>query len=651
MLPAALAPLAPVSWAQTAAAPASGRLPTEEFFKPANLRGATLSPDGNQIAAIRSVQGRDNIIVFDLTTSKSLIITNFRDTDVASVQWVMPGRVSFTVIDRSKGLGNQDPPALFAINSDASAFRQLAGIRADDKLGDRLLPPGTGVERRIAVDGKLTDEMLVSVPTRLARGRFASTLYRLNTTNGRSTLVSIGGPPDVLVWITDTRYEPRAAVSSSDGKTRLHVRPGTEWSVAAEWPNAEPERAISPVAIDADGVLYVTAYANGSDVAALHRFDMKTAKLDPQPVFGAPGYDVGSGAMFRNGRLIGVEFEGEREQVVWFDDERKAVQAAVDKMLPGAVNDIQWALERPQAPVLILSRSDRDPGRYLLFDVAKNDIKQIAAVRPAIKPEAMAPTTFFRYAARDGMSIPAQLTLPAREGKLPLVVLHYGGPWVRPISWGWDPIVQFLASRGYAVFMPAPRASTGFGMKLYKAGWKQWGLAMQDDVTDGVKYLIGQGRIDPKRVCIAGASYGGYMTMMGLVKEPDLFRVGVNWIGVTDASYMLSVGWTDFNRSGGAEDTLNLLVGDLEKDKEQFRQTSAVERAKEIKQPVLMAYGGLDQRVPIINGDRMRNALKGHNPNVEWVVYPDEGHGWLRMENNVDFMNRFAAFLEKHMAA
>jgi dipeptidyl aminopeptidase/acylaminoacyl peptidase len=198
--------------------------------------------------------------------------------------------------------------------------------------------------------------------------------------------------------------------------------------------------------------------------------------------------------------------------------------------------------------------------------------------------------------------------------------------------------------------MPAPRASTGFGLRHFRSGWKQWGLTMQDDVTDGVRHLISTGVVDPKRVCIAGASYGGYLTMMGLVKEPQLFRCGINWVGVTDPDFMFSVSWTDFNQVDSGRFTMPLLIGDPVKDAEQFKQTSPLRRAAEIKQPVLMVYGALDQRVPIINGDKMREALKPHNNNVEWHVYPDEGHGWLKEENEIDFWTRVEAFLAKNLA-
>jgi dipeptidyl aminopeptidase/acylaminoacyl peptidase len=171
---------------------------------------------------------------------------------------------------------------------------------------------------------------------------------------------------------------------------------------------------------------------------------------------------------------------------------------------------------------------------------------------------------------------------------------------------------------------------------------------MQDDVTDGVKDLIARGIADPKRICLAGASYGGYLTMMGLVKDPDLYRCGINWIGVTDPELMY-VEWTDFAASNSREVSLPVLLGHPRIDAEQFARTSPIKRAAEIKAPVLMAYGGSDRRVPIVNGERMRDALRAAGREAEWVVYPDEGHGWLREDNNLDFWRRVEAFLGKHM--
>jgi dipeptidyl aminopeptidase/acylaminoacyl peptidase len=419
-----------------------------------------------------------------------------------------------------------------------------------------------------------------------------------------------------------------------------------------EFRNEDPEKGVVPLDFDAAGTLYVSAYM-GKDLASIHRFDPKSNTVEPEPMASVKDFDLTEGLVFeREGRLLGVRYEAETAGTYWVDKNWAELQKLIDQSLPGRVNRLAGQLNDKDTPILVFSYSDQEPGRYLLFDQQKRQLAQIAAVRPWIDSKAMAQTDFVRYKARDGLSIPALLTLPrgAEKKNLPLVVMHYGGPWVRAIHWGFDPAVQFLASRGYAVLMPAPRASTGYGLRHFKAGWKQWGLAMQDDVTDGVRWLIAQGTVDPKRVCIAGASYGGYLTMMGLVKEPQLFRCGINWVGVTDPDFMFSVSWTDFNQVDSGRFTMPLLIGDPVKDAEQFKQTSPLRRAAEIKQPVLMVYGALDQRVPIINGDKMREALKPHNNNVEWHVYPDEGHGWLKEENEIDFWTRVEAFLAKNLA-
>ncbi|RZJ10104.1 MAG: S9 family peptidase [Rubrivivax sp.] len=595
------------SEAQAAAAP-----PLTDFFKPATLRNAVLSPDGKAVAALRELRNRWNVVVFDLTSRKATIITNFSDDDVGALRWINNDRLVFSVFDRTRGNYDQLPGGLFAINKDASQFVTLAErSMATDMGSQKLLPAGTSFHSRVFEDGKLSSDIRVTV----ARAALAAP------------------EREAQLWVRDT--------ATSD------------WRLLSRASTAEFEATIEPLGFDASGRLYVSAH-NGADTAAIYGIDLKTGKLDAEPVVAIKGFDLDGGLLFdaERKRLLGVAYDAATPGTYWIDEKRAALQDSLDKQLPGTLNELQFGGTVAEVEtVLVHAHSDRDPGRYFIYDVKSDKLQGIGQSRPWIKTEQMAGTRFMRYKARDGLEIPAQLTLPAKSnGKPPLVVLHYGGPWVRAINWGWDPIVQFLASRGYAVFMPAPRASKGFGAKLYRAGWKQWGLGMQDDVTDGVRHLIDQGLVDGKRVCLAGASYGGYLTMMGLAKEPELYRCGINWVGVTDPNFMFSVTWTDFARFGGSDADLRLLIGDPDKDAEQFRRTSPVVRAAEIKQPVLMAYGGLDQRVPLINGEKMRDALRGHNPKVEWVVYPEEGHGWTLDKNNFDFWGRVERFLAANLS-
>ena len=229
-----------------------------------------------------------------------------------------------------------------------------------------------------------------------------------------------------------------------------------------------------------------------------------------------------------------------------------------------------------------------------------------------------------------------------------MVVLVHGGPWVRGGEWEWEPQSQFLASRGYVVIEPEFRGSVGFGFKHFRSSWKQWGLTMQDDVADAAQWAIKQGYADPKRVCIAGASYGGYATLMGLIRNPELFRCGVEWVGVTDIDLMYSITWSDasdrWKRYG-----MPRMVGDRKQDAAQLAATSPIKLADKVTQPLLMAYGGVDERVPIEHGTQFRDAVRKTNQKVEWVVYADEGHGWLLPANRIDFWTRVERFLDKNL--
>ena len=639
--------------------------PLEDFFRHPDVGGLRMSPDGKSILGVRPFQGRINLFVTDLTSGKSTTITSFTDGDVVDPVWVSSQRIVFGVQDRQRGSGDQVGSGLFGIDKDAADFRQLSvrGFIADDT---RLLPAATFLYGKGVRSGP--DDMLVQVWS-AAKGRTLThcNIHRLNTRTGRATLLTSGGPGRVSRWIFDRKGLARLAVlRHDDGRTQIFHRSDetSPWLPLTEHAMDDPNE-LAPLAFDDQGQLYVLARA-GSDFRGLHRFDLKTGKLDAEPIASIKGYDLdieegsagappGPGGpliLDNEGGLAGIAYHAERRGVFWFDESRAKLQGTLDATFPDALVSFQGNVKDNSKPLLVTVRSDVQAPRYFLFLRDQRKMLSAGESRPWLKAERMSPMEVYRYTARDGLSIPATLTVPrgAQRKNLPLVVLHYGGPWVRATAWDFDPRVQFLASRGYAVFMPAPRASTGFGWKHYRAGWKQWGLAMQDDVTDGVQDLIQRGIADPKRICLSGASYGGYMTMMGLVKEPNLFRCGINWVGVTDPELMY-VEWTDFAAGNSRDLTLPLTLGHPKTDAEQFARTSPVKRAAEIKVPVLMAYGGSDRRVPIINGERMRDALLKNGTPVEWVVYGDEGHNFLRQETQIDFWGRVERFLERHMKA
>jgi dipeptidyl aminopeptidase/acylaminoacyl peptidase len=282
----------------------------------------------------------------------------------------------------------------------------------------------------------------------------------------------------------------------------------------------------------------------------------------------------------------------------------------------------------------------------------------VGATRKDVQPSRMATLDFHRIKARDGLELPLWLTLPLTDGKpttdatkrpRPAVVLVHGGPWVRGGSWHWNGEAQFLASRGYVVIEPEFRGSEGYGSRLYSAGIKQWGQTMQSDLADALQWAVQQGHVDARRVCIAGGSYGGYAALMGPVRDPGLYRCVAAWMAVTDLHQRLQAGVESDLSEEGRLYSLPQLMGDPKTDAAMLTDNSPLTHAAQIKVPVLLAVGAKDRRVPIVHGERMRDALRAAGNPPQWEVYPDEGHGWYKAESRTDFAIKLEAFLAQHL--
>ena len=474
---------------------------------------------------------------------------------------------------------------------------------------------------------------------------------RVNSRNGTRSTIDTGSLPNVIEWALDASDVPRAALTLNGEMQALHVRDaaGAPWRKVAEF-NQFDGTAVAPLAFDKAGNLYVSGRLAGRDMSAINRFDWAKGAPESEPLVSVKGFDIESGLLFDadGEHLIGVRYEAETEATHWLDPKWAARQAAVDRALQGKANLLSG---KPDGPIVIRSYSDTSPARYYLMDPLLGKVSLLGASRPWVDEKHQSPGDFIRYVARDGLNIPALLTLPkGKEAKaLPLVVLVHGGPFVRGVPWGWYQDRQFLASRGYAVLEPEFRGSQGYGWKHFKSGWKQLGLAMQDDLADGVEALVKRGIVDRNRVCIAGASYGGYATVFGLIKHPEIYKCGVSWVGVTDIELLYTVGWSDTGNNAESLLGLSRLFGDRQKDKEQLRATSAVAQAVRLKAPLILAYGREDVRVPYDHGEQLRDALKGKNDQVDFVVYSGEGHGWRLLDTNVNFWNRVEKFLNQHI--
>lgn len=615
------------------------------FFSHADMDDMRLAPGGRRIAALAPVRGRVALVVMDVDRREPRVAARLDDADIGWFAWVNDNRLVLSIMDRKVGLGEQRGGGLFAVDHDGGDVRELSPtVRSLERRG-QLVYRYTSYLARV---GGGSDAIYALSNDRSEKFPDA---YRVDTRTGRRELLTFERPGDPVQWVLDRKGEARGVVTVEKATiTRSWWRPAGEkaWKMIGEYRLADTAAGnVLPVAFDGDGSLIVASNV-GRDTYALHRFD--EARNAPGELLAAhPQVDLDDDLVWdeRKQRIVGVRYDAMKPGHAWFDDEWAQLASLVDRSLPGRFNEIT----RQGSKALIRSGSDREPPSWYLLDLDARKLEFLAEQRKAIRGDAMPAREPLRYKARDGLEIPAFLTLPkGREAKnLPLVLYVHGGPWVRGASWTWRDEPAWLAAQGYAVLEPEFRGSTGWGRTLFQRGWKQWGLAMQDDLIDGIDHLAARGIVDPARVCIMGASYGGFAVMSGLARDPDRFRCGINYVGVTDINLMFDVTWSDtfdsdFMRYGAKE-----LLGDPERDAQQFRQTSPLANAGRIKAPVLMAYGAQDRRVPLIHGERMRDTLVKQGTPVEWVSYADEGHGFLREDNRYDFYGRVRAFLAAHL--
>jgi dipeptidyl aminopeptidase/acylaminoacyl peptidase len=638
--------------------------PAAAFFKDADIAEVVLSPSGRQLA-LTTARGakRVGLAVFDLGTGKATRAAQFTDGDVSQVHWVNDNRLVFGVVDLSDGSGRPNgAPGLYAVNPDGSEMRQLVrrmnrpvvgdGLNRRERLLDwnhRLLR----VPAPRAGDGR--DEVLVEEVS-LDERHVATPLW-LDTRTGRTRSPGVGAPPHTVGWVTDSRGELRVALTRHQGRAAAFWRgPGQDdWQPLFESSALQAPFGIH--AVDTAGQLFVTHAKGKSGETVLSRYDFDRRAPAPDPMVVTPGFNFqGMVLADADGAALGVRVVTDGESTVWFDPALKVLQQEADERFPGRINRISCRrCGQPDMTALVRSFSDRDPGQFWVYQAQPPDGEKtwrgVGRARDDIQPSEMARMDFHRIQARDGRDLPVWVTKSAdAKVALPAVVLVHGGPWVRGNAWGWHAQAQFLASRGYAVIEPEFRGSTGYGQAHFRAGFKQWGRAMQNDVADALKWAQAQG-IASDKACIVGASYGGYSALMGLVNDPALYRCGVAAMAVTDLELLLNGSWwVDDDTSGEARKyRLPEMIGDPVKDAEMIAATSPVKQAARIKAPVLLAFGEDDRRVPLAHGKRMRDALREAGNEPVWVTYPGEGHGFGIVKNRVDFAERMAAFLATHL--
>jgi dipeptidyl aminopeptidase/acylaminoacyl peptidase len=378
-------------------------------------------------------------------------------------------------------------------------------------------------------------------------------------------------------------------------------------------------------------------------------FDIANGK-ELKTLYENPDYDVNGLQYSKKRKVLTVaDYESWKMEKYFFDEETKKIYERVQKEVGNLNINIPWATKE-EDKFIVRTYSDRSLGAYYIYDKTADKLTKIAEIGPWFKEEELAEMKPIQYKSRDGMTINGYLTLPVgytmeNAKDLPVVVNPHGGPWARD-SWFLNPEVQFLANRGYAVLQMNFRGSTGYGKKFWEISFKQWGLTMQDDVTDGAQWLIGKGIADKKRIAIYGGSYGGYATLQGLVKDPDFYAAGVDYVGVSNMfTFMNTIPpyWKPML------DMFYEMIGDPKTDSVLLASVSPALNAEKIKAPLFIAQGANDPRVNKAESDQMVEALKKRGVTVEYMVKDNEGHGFHNEENRFDFYRAMEKFLGEHL--
>ncbi len=618
----------------TCASAAQTPIAIETLFRRPDYGSMQLSPDATKLATVMVSHGRYNLAIIDLATRQARAITAFDDADVVRYVWIGGGRLLLDLGEMHDASGRERISSAVAVDADGGV--QYRTRFASSSVLYRFFDSG---------------DVIVSAR---GPGRDDTQAWRASTRSNERTLLTGDNPGHVGRWIVDQAGNVRVAIGYDRAERQqvFHHRSdvGAPWKEFARFNIASRENFV-PLGFDFDGkTLFVTSNI-GADRRAIYRYDPETGKFLDKLLESAR-VDVTNLIVDRHAkRVIGAYSDEADAGDIWLDAQLQRVQNGVNQALPGLRNRLSsGSLNRTR--MLITSSSDVQPAKYWLLDVESGRLEELASSRKWIDSKIMTPAKRMSYKSRDGLDIPAAMMVPATASghKPPLVVMIHGGPNASGYGHGFNEEAQFFASRGYAVLMPDFRGTTGYGRSFVEAGDRQWGRAMQDDITDGVRWAIDQGIVDAERVCLFGWSYGGYAALMGLVREPPMFRCAVAAVAVTDPALLFDVGWNRAAAIDEFEEDLDRRIGDP-KDQAELEAISPLKQAKRIKAPVLLAFGGVDRRVPIVHGTRMKNALEENGTPVEWVMYPTEAHGFNKDENRFDFYRRVEKFLAQHLVA
>ncbi len=599
-------------------------IPLEDFFKNAEKTSFQISPDGTYYSFKASYENRMNIFVQEIGSEKEVQVTFETDRNVAGYFWANNERLLFLKDD-----GGDEDFKLYGVNIDGSNSFCLTDF---ENVRTGIIDDLPDIPEYIIIGMNKRNPQVFDP-------------YRLDINSGEMKML-YENPGNISGWLTDHDGKLRVAIAVTDMiNTSLLFRDNEEEDFR-EVLTVSFKETIAPHFFTFDNKKLYISSDLGRDKTEIVIFDPSIGK-ETEKLFSHPEVDVGRLSYSRKRKVItAARFTTDKLGYKFFDTESEKMYKRVQSELPEyEIYFVSTNLDEDK--FLIRTYSDRSLGAYYLYDKTTDGLNHLADVSPWLNEAHMAKMKPIKYIARDGKTIHGYLTLPVgvKAKNLPLVVNPHGGPWARD-RWGFNPAVQFLANRGYAVLQMNFRGSTGYGKEFWNSSIKQWGLAMQDDITDGVKWVISNGIADKNRVAIYGGSYGGYATLAGLAFTPDLYKCGVDYVGISNLFTFLETippYWEPYRQMWYE------LVGDPQKDSLLLVAASPVFHVDKIKAALFVAQGANDPRVKKAESDQIVEAMKARGIDVEYMVKDNEGHGFRNEENRFDFYRAMESFLAKHL--
>jgi len=611
-------------------------IPREVLFGNPKNTSPSLSPDGKFLSYLApSEDGVLNVFVrptSDENNDNARMITSDKSRGIRQYQWAPDGE-NILFLQDFEGDENFHLWVIDATEASASA---------------RDLTPGENVKASNLITNKrFPNEILVGTNE---RDPSCFDMYRVEYKSGEKTM-DTKNPGDVLGWGSeDTTFQIREALvkDQADSSETVRVRDdaddSSEWRDLITFPYGENGNLVD--FCNDDGKSCWMTSSVGRETTALLKVDLKTGDT-LETVSSNDKCDVGGVVLDEDTKeLRGVFYNYARTERVFFDSALEKDYEVLKSLGPDNC-DVGTVSKTTDEKMWVVSYSRSDgPTEFVLYDQEEKTTKPLFVSKPDLLDYEFAPMEDVRITARDGLEMVGYLTRADTEKKTPLVLMVHGGPWARD-TWGFNSYAQWFANRGYATLQVNFRGSTGYGKSFLHKGDGEWGVgAMQDDLTDSVKWAIDQGIADPDNICIYGGSYGGYACLAGLTFTPDVYKCGVDIVGPSNIKTLLD---SIPSYWGPLRNDMLKKIGDVDTDEEFNRKISPLYHVDKIKAPLLIGQGANDPRVKQAEADQIAFAMEKKGIPVEYVLYPDEGHGFARPDNSIDFNGRAEEFLSKHL--